>query len=390
MRRGTNSLEVKKLNRNRVFRYVNSLSETSMPDISAALDISGPTVLTIVKELKDAGVVAEVGELQSTGGRKAKAIAAVKDARCAIGIDITANHVGIAYTDLARKVLKHERIRKPFACEDVYFRELSEILRRFVEENRIPEVKLEGVGISLPGIVDRQKNILTQSHILNIKDLSRERLEDYIPYPCELLNDANAAAITESVDFKDPESNMVYLSLSNSVGGAVIFADEMKSNDGIRSDYDGGAMYMGNNWRSGEFGHMVVHPEGKTCYCGKKGCLDAYCSALNLARLENGDLKGFFQKLEAGTGEYRRIWEEYMYDLAIVVDNLRMCFDCEVVLGGYVGNYMEPYIEQFRAIAAAKNIFGGSGAYVRVCRYREEASAFGAALYQIEKYISKI
>ena len=63
MRRGTNSLEVKKLNRNRVFRYVNSLSETSMPDISAALDISGPTVLTIVKELKDAGVVAEVGEI---------------------------------------------------------------------------------------------------------------------------------------------------------------------------------------------------------------------------------------------------------------------------------------------------------------------------------------
>ncbi len=79
-----------------------------------------------------------------------------------------------------------------------------------------------------------------------------------------------------------------------------------------------------------------------------------------------------------------------MYDLAIVVDNLRMCLDCEVVLGGYVGNYMEPYIEQFRAVIAAKNIFGGSGAYVRTCRYREEASAYGAALYQIEKYISKI
>ena len=65
MRKGTNSLEVKRLNRNRVFRYVNAQTETSMPDISAALDISGPTVLTIVKELKEAGVVAEVGELKS-------------------------------------------------------------------------------------------------------------------------------------------------------------------------------------------------------------------------------------------------------------------------------------------------------------------------------------
>ena len=127
MRRGTNSLEVKILNRNRVFRYVNSQSETSMPDISAALGISGPTVLTIVKELKDAGVVEEVGELKSTGGRKAKAIAAVRDVRYAIGIDITANHVGIVYTDLAKKALKHDRIRKTFSCEDNYFRELGGI-----------------------------------------------------------------------------------------------------------------------------------------------------------------------------------------------------------------------------------------------------------------------
>ena len=117
MRRGTNSLEVKKLNRNRVFRFVNGKSETSMPDISAALDISGPTVLTIIKELKAVGVVEEVGELKSTGGRKAKAIASVKEARYAVGMDITENHVGFAYTDLSMKVLKHERIRKPFYNE---------------------------------------------------------------------------------------------------------------------------------------------------------------------------------------------------------------------------------------------------------------------------------
>ncbi len=129
MRRGTNSLEVKKLNRNRVFRYVNSRSETSMPDISAALDISGPTVLTIVKELKSAGVVEEVGELQSTGGRKAKAIATVKDARYAVGMDVTENHVGFAYTDLSMKVLKHERIRKPFYNEEQYYQEIGQLLK---------------------------------------------------------------------------------------------------------------------------------------------------------------------------------------------------------------------------------------------------------------------
>lgn len=149
-------------------------------------------------------------------------------------------------------------------------------------------------------------------------------------------------------------------------------------------------MYMGNNWRSGEFGHMVIHPEGKTCYCGKQGCLDAYCSAQNLAELEGGNLRAFFEKMESGREDYRQIWDGYLKDLAVAVDNLRMCFDCEVVVGGYVGNYMEPYIGRLKALVAEKNIFGGSGEYVRVCRCREEASAYGAALYQIEKYISKI
>ena len=302
MRKVTNSLEVKKLNRNRVFRYVNSQSETSMPDISAALDVSGPTVLTIVKELKQDGIVEEVGELQSTGGRKAKAISAVKDARYAIGMDITANHVSLVYTNLERKVLDHKRIRKRFSCTDAYFQETAEILEQFIDENGIPREKIEGVGISLPGIVDRRENVITRSHILNIENVSRDRWTNYIPYSCELLNDANAAAITEDECCKRPESNMVYLSLSNSVGGAVVFADEMKSNDGIRNDFDGIAMYMGNNWRSGEFGHLVLHPEGKTCYCGKKGCLDAYCSALVLADLEDGNLKAFFEEMESGNG----------------------------------------------------------------------------------------
>lgn len=390
MRRGTNSLEVKKLNRNRVFRYVNGRRETSMPDISAALDISGPTVLTIVKELKSAGVVEEVGALESTGGRKAKAIASVKEARYAVGMDITGNHVGFAYTDLSMKVLDHERIRKHFYNEEQYFQEIGELLKDFIARNHIPEGQIEGVGIALPGIVDREKNILTRSHVLGIQEASNRMWTKYIPYPCELLNDANAAAITEDICCERPESNMVYLSLSNSVGGAVIFADEMKSNMGTKVGNDDMTMYMGNNWRSGEFGHMVIHSEGRTCYCGKKGCLDAYCSALKLAGLEEGNLSAFFREMESGNEEYKRIWEDYLQDLAIAVDNLRMCFDCEIVLGGYVGNHMEPYIERFKEIVSKKNIFGRSGEYVRVCQYREESSAYGAALYQIENYISKI
>lgn len=390
VKRSTNNSEVKRLNRNRVFRYINNRDETSMPEISSALDISTPTVLTIVNELKEEGVVEEVGELESTGGRKAKAIASIKDNKYAIGLDITKNHVGIIYTDLSQQVLKHERVYRPFENTKKYFLELNKFVGDFISENDIPKEKMIGIGISVPGIVDQERKIITHSHALDIYHVPCEDWEEYMPYPCEFLNDANAAALAERIRCGD-KSSMVYLSLSNTVGGAIMFRSagtsyepEGASDAGVRN------MYVGDEWRSAEFGHMVIHPGGERCYCGKEGCLDAYCSALKLADMENGKLESFFEQMEAGNKAYMQIWKRYLEDLAIAVDNLRMCFDCEVVLGGYVGSHIGPYIPEFRKLVAKKNIYSDNGAFVRACKYQKAASAFGAAVYQMEKYISTV
>ena len=61
-----------------------------------------------------------------------------------------------------------------------------------------------------------------------------------------------------------------------------------------------------------------------------------------------------------------------------------------IVLGGYVGSSMEPYIQEFRNLVAEKDIFENSGDYVYVCQYQQEASALGAAIFQIEKFIDTI
>jgi predicted NBD/HSP70 family sugar kinase len=387
MKQGINNLEVKKLNRNRVFRYVNSQSETCMPDIAAALDMSSPTVLTIINELKAANVVKEVGVYGSTGGRKAKALASVKEARYAIGLDITQNHVSLVYTDLGYKPLGHERIYLPFAFTGAYFRTVQGLISDFIKKNEVPEERIEGIGIAVPGIVDGTSRTITVSHVLGLQNITEEQWLRNMPYPCEVINDANAAALAESFSYKNKE-NMVYLSLSNSVGGAVMFADNFHSRTGW-SGGNGNAMYLGDHWRSGEFGHMMIRPGGKKCYCGKKGCLDAYCSANVLADLEGGKLEAFFQKLDEGNETYRKVWREYLDNLAIAVNNLRMCYDCKVVLGGYVGNFMGYYLPDIRQMAAEYNLFG-EGDYIQACRHKMEASAFGAALCMIEKYISTI
>lgn len=389
MKRGASSIEVKKLNRNKVFRYLNGRERASMPDIAAALGMSRPTVLQIVKELKEAKIVQEVGEFQSTGGRKAKAIASVQDACYAVGVDITNDHVSMVLTDLSEKILECGQFREPFLYEDAYFRKIGGLLERFLHKSQVPEEKVMGVGVSVPGIVD-QRGCIDYSHALGLDHVDGKIFTQYIPYPCVLINDANAAALAECSGM-DPSKSVCYLLLSNSVGGAIIFRQDAQMQmsldirDGVFRN-----MYMGADRRAGEFGHMVIHPEGDTCYCGKKGCLDAYCRASRLADLADGDLGLFFQGVANGNAAWQAVWEKYMDDLAIAVDDLRMCFDGDVVLGGYVGSHMDPYIERFRAKCAEKNIFGRNGEYVNTCRYRIEASALGAAVYQIEQYIDKV
>lgn len=382
MNRIGNNQEVKKLNRNTVFRYMNELKQTNMADISAALSISGPTVLTIINDLKQSGLVREVGEYRSTGGRKAKAFATVKDAKYAIGVDITKHHVGITYTNLSRKTQSYERIRKVFCNTEEYFVELGELVRDYVKRHAIPEKRIEGMGISVPGIVDTHRNVISRSHVLNIKDVPFEECLKHMPYPCVIVNDANAAAIAECHDI-EKKGGVVYLALSNSVGGAVVFDAELKQSVGDH-------LYMGDNWRSGEFGHIIIHPNGKTCYCGKKGCLDAYCSAYNLADTADGRLETFFEKLQEGSERHKDTWKEYMSNLAIAVENIRVCFDCDIILGGYVGGFMEPYLQEFVELLSSSDIFDSDRKYVRAGRYKKEASALGAAIYRIDRYIAEI
>ena len=80
------NIEVKRKNRNDVFRYICKNSMVSNPDIAYALKISLPTATQITKELIEEGLVEEKGALESTGGRRAKALAVSENAGKAISV----------------------------------------------------------------------------------------------------------------------------------------------------------------------------------------------------------------------------------------------------------------------------------------------------------------
>ena len=81
------------------------------------------------------------------------------------------------------------------------------------------------------------------------------------------------------------------------------------------------------------------------------------------------------------------MWDTYLDDLAIVVDNIYTLFDCRVVIGGYVGNHIAPYIGILRDRVSSKNTFEKNASYLYAGMFHQEAPALGASIHIIEQYI---
>ncbi|MBD5162885.1 MAG: ROK family transcriptional regulator [Oscillibacter sp.] len=364
------NMDVKRRNRANTLRCILSCERISQMELSQQLALSWPTILQNVKELLEMGLVQEVGQYESTGGRKARAYAPVKDARLAIGLDLTRNHASVVLVDLSGQVVRYQRRSRPFSLDDAYLQELGMMTQSIMEGACTGEAIL-GAGISLPGIVDSEAGILRYSHILNLRDVPLSTLSRHIPYPCGFINDANAAGLAEVYGISAAE-NLIYLSLSNSVGGAIL---------------TDGALYMGNHLRAGEFGHNTLVPGGRRCYCGKDGCLDAYCSARLISEQADGNLAAFFDSLREGDAEKQAVWQEYLEYLAIAVNNLHMSFDCDVIAGGYIGAFLEEFGGPLLPLLEARNTFQPDASYLKFCRYKLEASAVGAAVIQVERFL---
>lgn len=365
------NMEIKKNNRNRIFRYISTKNITSNPDIAYELKMSLPTVTQNTKELLEKGVIEEKGDLNSTGGRRAKGLSIVKDLKFAVGIDITKNHLGIILLNLAKEIILYERLPLIFENESEYYLKVNEIIKNFLSEYNIEKEKILGIGISIPGIVNLENEVITESHVLNLKNLSLNKIRNYFSYPCIFLNDANAGAYAEGMTNKESEM-FFYLSLSNTVGGAIFSRKNL---------------VLGENYRCGEVGHMTININGEKCYCGKKGCLDVYCSAKRLTNEEK--LETFFSKLENNDEQTLKIWKEYVKYLVVALKNIHMLLDYKIVIGGYVGGYIEKYIPEIWKKISEEDIFEND-CFISTSNYKMESSALGAALNIIELFIAEI
>lgn len=370
----TANMEVQKRNHTSVFQALRENEGLTKQEIVNMLQLCLPTVTQNINTLCAQGLVAECGTVGNTGGRRAKRFGIVRDFRIAIGVDITRNHVAIVAVDLRGSVFYKERVRKKFERTDAYYRYLGDMVQHCIAQLQCPEDRILGVGIGVPGLVTADNQTVFYGEILQFTGETCANMSRYIPYPTALLNDANAAGFAETWINKDIKTAF-YLMLSNNIGGAVIID---------------GAPYSGYHHHSGEVGHLCIERNGRQCYCGQRGCVDRYLAATELSDLTDGRIADFFALLEKKDPRALSCWDTYLDDLALTNHNVHMLFDCPIILGGYVGEFIAPYMDEIRRRTAALDPFESTVDYLHACHYRTEAIAAGSALHFIVKFLETV
>jgi predicted NBD/HSP70 family sugar kinase len=254
---------IRDINRQIVLNYVRERGPISRAEIAYETELQRSTISLIVDELKTGGLLEEVyGE--STGGRPPILLSLHTADAVAIGVDLGTIRTIVATSDLAGRVLEQEE----FPTDPDADKTISQIIKytkRLIRKNK---GTIEGIGISLPGLVDPESGTALFIPYFKWRDLKiSQEIRAATGLAVSADNDANAAALAE-LWFGRPEirevRDFIIVLIEAGVGTGIVFD---------------GQVYRGENGAAGEFGHMTIG-EGApiACAAGSRGCWEAFAS----------------------------------------------------------------------------------------------------------------
>jgi predicted NBD/HSP70 family sugar kinase len=259
------SSTIRDINRQFVLNYIRDREPVSRADIARVTELQRSTVSTIVEELKDEGLIEEIGAGASTGGRRPTLLRLRAAGATAVGVDITPTSTTIVTSDLVGRVLAREEIENSPRPDEMTAHVISRV-RAIASDNNSGAIA--GVGISLPGLVDPGTGRAIYIPFFRWRDWAiAEEIERATGLKPFVDNDANAAALAE-LWFGRPEvsdsRDFIMVLVAEGIGTGIVFD---------------GQIYRGERGAAGEFGHMIVGQGGPVaCSCGNHDCWEAFSS----------------------------------------------------------------------------------------------------------------
>lgn len=339
--------------------------------------------------------VVEIGEQESTGGRKPTLFDVNPFEYYFVGIDISRTYSKVIITNLKREILFNEQFQmKQDMTPDRTVRSIKDVFNRGLNYLSIVKEKIVGGGLGTIGPLDTNRGIIFKPNNFYAKGWEnvpiKEMLENALDIEVTIDNGANAAVYAEYLSGTLFEySNIVYVNCGIGIRMGVIT--------------NGKIIHTINN-ANDAFGHMVVNYDGDSCYCGKTGCVECYASILSIVKKyvslvklgrdttinKNMNSISFNDITRAAeSGEYlaNEVFEFAAKLLAIGLSNyVTIVNPSKVILSGPSINssdvfydFLLKYIDKYISSKQNNIVFNKGG------DYRNNAIALGAALLFINK-----
>lgn len=263
---------------------------------------------------------------------------------------------------------------------------------------RISLDKIEFVGVASPGII--LDGVIEAADNLKFYQVPlAQMISEKLKKKVYLQNDANIAAYAEALlGSGKGKRSMVLITLGTGVGGGIIF---------------GNRIYDGFNGAGAEIGHVIIEAGGEPCSCGKRGCLEAYCSATALIRetkeamlkdryssmwqicggdLDRVDGKTAFDGMRKNDSSAKLVVGAFIHYLAVGVSNIITLLQPELVaIGGGLSRerdyILTPLRTELRKLSMLRE--DQSETMVTIAEFENDAGIIGASLlgYKDFKFI---
>lgn len=374
---------IRELNRSAVLNLIKQEGPIARVAIARRLGLSGGSLTSIAGELEGLGLIREVAQAPSAGGRPAGLLALDPAAASVIGVKLADDHLAGVISDLNGGVLASGVV--PLAGHDVAdvgsgVADLIETLRESSPADR----RLLGVGIGLPGVVDASTGVCVDSPILGWHRIPlADRLAGRFGLPVLIDNDVNTLAVAESLYGAGRDArDFVAVTIGRGVGLGIV---------------SGGQLLRGRLGGAGEFGHVPVEPDGPVCECGRRGCLEALIA--DAALMAQGEAAGVIGgdegveilvgRADAGDPRARQILATAGTRLGVAIAGLINVLSPELVIVSGEGMRARRHLEATFRLAVNGHIFPPlAGVELLIDPWDDAKWARGAAALVLETFFS--
>lgn len=391
-----NNQFLKEFNRALFLDILRQKGFVSKAELAKITGLSPTASGTIVQSLLEDEYIEDTGIGESSGGRKPVMYSLKKRTYFSVGIDVDVKSANIIIMDITGEQLLYKTIdlshgiTPQLACE-LLWKETEKL----IEALNIPEKRLLGVGISVPGIIDTITSDIIMAPNLGWQNVNLiKKFEKLANVPVYIENEAMASAHCEHwIGSCQNINNFICINIKSGIG-AGIFAD--------------GRLYKGNGGSAGEIGHVVIDETGPQCGCGKRGCLETLASTkgiinkanilleccqkdLDVADTNYYSIDCYIEKADAGNDRIRLIFDKSAEYLGIAIaDIINTLNPTTVVLGKEFTKYSHLCMDTIKKVVGEKALrYPASQVSIIASEFGDKSSTIGAAILPIMKVFGK-